>query len=282
MLPGEHNWSVPPTTPTITPKSVTVKAGQNTSVNISTSCDGSSEQCRPVPVTVNLSAQYNNLGTTPGSGGGFKVVGSASVSSASTTDISVSVSGSVVYVSTTPGSNMNGTQQFSGTLRIPAGQKMSSLVTLKEISNANAGQIMATAKATPENCVSGVTVNFELAQESASTSSCNFLYRVFSTGTSYNGFAGQVIYSLSCSGKGRFSSGNTIKVNLPCKSDVVSIDLSGKTGDEIGSTGKLQTALYENCLPQSCMYSVNTCATVNVKGKESTWVKVSSTETGLN
>ena len=126
-----------------------------------------------------------------------------------------------------------------------------------------------------------VTVTFSNKQESA-TSSCNFTYRVFSTGTEYNGFAGQVIYSLSCSGKGRFSSGNTIKVNLPCKSDVVSINLGGKTGDEIGSTGKLQTALYENCLPQSCMYSVNTCATVNVKGKESTWVKVSSTETGLN
>lgn len=179
LLPGEHNWSVPPTTPTITPKSVTVKAGQNTSVNISTSCDGSSEQCRPVPVTVNLSAQYNNLGTTPGSGGGFKVVGSASVSSASTTDISVSVSGSVVYVSTTPGSNMNGTQQFSGTLRIPAGQKMSSLVTLKEISNANAGQIMATAKATPENCVSGVTVNAQ--QTTNPPSAGDATIRIYST-----------------------------------------------------------------------------------------------------
>ena len=117
-----------------------------------------------------------------------------------------------------------------------------------------------------------VTVNFELAQESASTSSCNFLYRVFSTGTSYNGFAGQVIYSLSCSGKGRFSSGNTIKVHLPCKSDVVSIDLSGKTGDEIGNKSETSTALYPNCLPQSCQSSVNSCATVYVNGKESTWV----------
>ena len=273
--PSTQQWKVPPKPQTLSPKTLTVKSGQSNSISITTSCDGSSTQCTPVPVTVDLSIQNTGGVDINNPGGGFKVVGSASISSASITDISVSVSGSVVFATSNTGSNMNGKEIVSGTLRIPVGQKTSSQVDMTKVISGTPGQIMATAKATPENCVSGVTVNQQqITKPPSATSQCTFTYRVFSTGTEYNGFAGQVIYSLSCSGKGRFSSGNTIKVNLPCKSDVVSINLGGKTGDEIGSTGILQTALYEKCLPQSCIGYPSTCATVNVNGKESTWVKV--------
>ena len=146
------------------------------------------------------------------------------------------------------------------------------------------------ASVSPESftCSNGETHNIYVtllydeqgAGEPTYTSSCKFVYRLFASGGG-NSYGAQIIYSLSCNGKGKFDSGNTITASLPCASNLVSIDLGNKTGDQIGSTGRQQTALIEDCNLATCITSPNSCVTVRVNGKQSTWVDVEADNSGI-